>query len=586
MTPPINLTEAMIRNASVPQSFERGKEYYHSGAIYNAARLGNFLFADCEGTSAPSYRVQVGLDEAGVHSAACTCPYDWGGYCKHVVALLLTYIHKRELFVERSEPEDLLSPLSREDLVQLMGKLVRRQPDLYEWLEAEIEKPHGKAKHTRTAPVAAQGYRQQINAILHSLDRMRPSQAYWHMEEMVEQLRGMQESAQRFLENGDAQSALTILVTLVEEVSGQYGLLDDSNGTLGGFVEDLGLPLAEAILSAELTEKEREAISNKLEELAAHLSDYGIEATLEVAIAAVVRGWSGGEAGAGGGGQAREGDGGKTEAWVSASLNEAKLNVLERRGEVEAYLALASSTGHYTRCAVKLLDIGRTDEGVAMAMAHLTTAEEALVIAQRLRELGRVQEAIRLGEHGLSLAGEKYELARWLGPLEEGCGYSDKALHAYLVGFAEGPSLSDYSTIQRLAGPTWKELKPKVMEMLRISQDTDALADVLLAEGEWGAAIGVADEKKGWGYSSLVEKVADAVVPHRPDWVIKVCRRQAEELIETRQSKHYGAAAHWLTKMKAAFVSRGQEREWKDYLEELRNKYSRRPALQAELRRL
>ena len=586
MTSPINLTEAMIRNACAPQSFERGQEYYHSGAIYNTARVGNSLLGECEGTSVPSYRVQVGLDDAGVHSAVCTCSYDWGGHCKHIVALLLTYIHKPELFVERLEPEDLLAPLSREDLVQLIGKLLRRQPDLCDWLEAEIKKPQGKAKHTRTAALAAQGYRRQINAILHSLDRMRPSQAYWHMDEMVERLREVQESAQRFLENGDAQSALTILMTLTEEVSRQFGVMDDSNGTLGGFVEDLGLPLAEAILSAELTEKEREAISNKLEELAAQLSDYGIEATLEVAIAAVVRGWSGGEADARGSVQEREEDEGKWEAWVSASLNEAKLNVLERRGEVEAYLALASSTGRYTRYAAKLLDIGRTDEGVATAMAHLTTAEEALVIAQRLRELGRVQEAIRLGEHGLSLAGEKYELARWLGPLEEGCGYSDKALHAYLVGFAEGPSLSDYSTIQRLAGPTWNDLKPKVVEMLRISHNTDALADVLLAEGEWDAAIGVADGKKGWGYSSLVEKVADAVVPHRPDWVIKVCRRQAEELIETRQSKHYGAAAHWLTKMKAVFVSRGQEREWKDYLEELRNKYSRRPALQAELRRL
>jgi hypothetical protein len=405
------------------------------------------------------------------------------------------------------------------------------------------------------------------------------------MDEMVGQLGEVQGSARQFLENGDAQSALTILMALVEEVSSQYELLDDSNGTLGGFVDDLRLPLAEAILSADMAETEREAISSKLEELADHLSDYGIEEALNVAIAAAVRGWSGGEAGARGGVQASEGDGGKWEAWISASLNEAKLNVLQRRGEVEAYLALARSAGYYTRYAAKLLDLGRIDEGVAAAMAYLTTADEALIIAQRLRDLGRVQEAIRLGEHGLSLTGEKYELARWLGPLEEGCGHTDKALHAYLAAFAEGPSLSDYDTIQRLAGPTWKELKPKVMEMLRISQDTDALADVLLAEGEWDAAIRVADKEKGWDYS-LVEKVADAVVPHRPDWVIKACRRQAEELIETKQSKHYGAAAHWLTKMKAALLSRGQEREWKDYLEGLRNKYSRRPALQAELRRL
>lgn len=26
----------------------------------------------------------------GGSTASCTCPYDWGGYCKHVVAVLLT----------------------------------------------------------------------------------------------------------------------------------------------------------------------------------------------------------------------------------------------------------------------------------------------------------------------------------------------------------------------------------------------------------------------------------------------------------------------------------------------------------------
>jgi len=43
------------------------------------------------------------------------------------------------------------------------------------------------------------------------------------------------------------------------------------------------------------------------------------------------------------------------------------------------------------------------------------------------------------------------------------------------------------------------------MEMLRISHHTDVLVDVLLAEGEWDAAIRIADGEKGWGYS-LVKK--------------------------------------------------------------------------------
>jgi len=89
----VQLTEKQIRERASDQSFRKGQDYYDTGAIYNPARQsipgGVTLTAQCEGTSAPSYRLQVELDGGGVRSTSCTCPYDWGGDCKHIVALLL-----------------------------------------------------------------------------------------------------------------------------------------------------------------------------------------------------------------------------------------------------------------------------------------------------------------------------------------------------------------------------------------------------------------------------------------------------------------------------------------------------------------
>ena len=82
------ITESIIRAGATPQSFQRGKEYYQDGAISNITRQDNVLAGECEGTSAPYYRVSVTLDEAGIREVTCTCPYEYGGYCKHVVALL------------------------------------------------------------------------------------------------------------------------------------------------------------------------------------------------------------------------------------------------------------------------------------------------------------------------------------------------------------------------------------------------------------------------------------------------------------------------------------------------------------------
>lgn len=564
-----HLTEALIRAASTAQSFERGEEYYHSGAIYNTARLGNVLFGECEGTTAPSYRVQAELDEAGIQSAECTCPYDWGGYCKHIVALLLTYIDKPDAFVARQEPTELLADMSRDDLVVLIGKLLQQHPDLYDWLAAAAQKPKSEARHARKTPVSAEAYRRQVSTILHSLDRMSSSEAYWGVSGMVEQLGEVQDSAQKFLESGDAEGALTILTTLLKEVASQVDSFDDSDGTLGEFVSGLGQPIAEAILSAELSEAERKQVADKLTELAGELVDYGMDEGLDVAIAAAMRGWSDAEA---------------EEEFAATDLTEARLNVLDRQGKTDAYLALCQQAGRHLRYALKLLDLGRVEESIAVAMAHFATADESLALAQRLRDAGHIQNALAVGERGLMLAGRKNPLGQWLGPIEEAQGRVEQALSAHLAAFAEMPSLNGYTTIRRLAGSGWDDLKPKAMEMLRASPNTDALVDVSLAEEDWDAAIQIAD-KSGWNYR-LIEKVADAVIAHRPEWVIKTCRREAEQLIGKGQSKYYATAARWLAKVKAAYVRQGREDDWRAYLDRLRAEYARRPALQAELRRL
>ena len=67
--------------------------YYLNGPIFNPMRQGNTLWANCEGNT--TYQPKVTLGAQGVEDSSCTCPYDWGGLCKHQVALLLTYVRDR-----------------------------------------------------------------------------------------------------------------------------------------------------------------------------------------------------------------------------------------------------------------------------------------------------------------------------------------------------------------------------------------------------------------------------------------------------------------------------------------------------------
>jgi len=58
------------------------------------------------------------------------------------------------------------------------------------------------------------------------------------------------------------------------------------------------------------------------------------------------------------------------------------------------------------------------------------------------------------------------------------------------------------------------------MRILLQSGRLDALASVYLHEQQWDEAIVIA-EKNTYDYS-LREKVADAVIAYRPDWVIRI----------------------------------------------------------------
>jgi len=585
------ITEDTLKSLSSPESFDRGYNLFLSGAVFDTLRQGDLLTGKCEGTGAPFYQLRVRVGEGGIQGADCTCPYEWGGYCKHIVALMLTYIHDPDAFPEQQALEDLLEGLEKDDLVRLIVKMIDRHPDLYAWLKtavatASIKSDPSPANGKRKTQVSKTEYRREIQSILHSLRGYRMSEAYWMMGGMVDQLNAVRDSAYEFLAAGDAEGALVILTTLLVEVSGSYAEFDDSDGELGGFLADLTLPMMEAILSAGLSQSEKRRLSEDLEPVIAELADYGIEG-LDGILAALEQSWSP-EPPA----DLEDADL-EDEGYDDTLLVEARLNVLERQNQVEEFLQLCLEYGEHRRYILKQIEVGAYEKAVETASKTLTQAEDAWMVARALRDAGLLQEGLQLAEKGLGLYGSKHGLGAWLGPIEESQGRIQQAIQAYQAAFTSQPSLDLYAALKRLSGREpggdsggdWRKLKPALMQVLQASPSTDVLVDVYLFEEEWDWAIDVAGREGDWNYP-LIEKVADAVLPFRPDWVIQASRKQAEGMIVRTQSKYYPAAARWLAKMKQAYLSAGRNAEWLAYLDGLKQTYARRPALQAELRKL
>ena len=176
-------------------------------------------------------------------------------------------------------------------------------------------------------------------------------------------------------------------------------------------------------------------------------------------------------------------------------LIEAKLNVLQRQNRVDEYLALCQAAGCHLRYALKLCDLDRVAEAVKFARTHLTTTSEALQLAQHLRTLNHLTEALAIGEHGLKLNGYKQTLAEWLAPIEEAQGRKPQALEAWLAAFNENPTLETYQTIQQLAGCQWTALQSDLMAALHKYYSKLPLAQVLIYEEAWSDAMALADQQ-------------------------------------------------------------------------------------------
>lgn len=213
---PPQLAEEEIRPWCTERSFERGEHYYWRRTIRDPLRQGGTLRALCEGSRHEPYRVTAELDEQGIAWADCSCPYDWGGYCKHIAALLLSWVHSPQEFAVVPETEELLDRMTREELVEGTKAMLEREPYLLHLLERR------EALSTaREIPIDPEVYRRQVAyALGRSVD--------WDERfAFASERRDIRRTADQFRKADDWANAWTVYKAIAEETMHHYGEIHD-----------------------------------------------------------------------------------------------------------------------------------------------------------------------------------------------------------------------------------------------------------------------------------------------------------------------------------------------------------------------
>ena len=319
------------------------------------------------------------------------------------------------------------------ELRDLLTDLLTTRPHLIDWIESKLaiqvttpaesletaaEQDDSHLPRPRPAPVDPAPFRRQAQQILRRSDRW----DYFATAGVANQLLELANQALPFIESGDGRSAvLAILEAITEPYVDEWYEFDDSDGELGTLFSDLAMLFTEAILSADLTTDERKALARKLTTWQGEIDEYGVDSAFDAAIAAAEQGWDFSPLQKVLQGHISSQGAWEDEApWFADELAVARLNVLERQDRTTEYLYLAEAEGQTALYLMMLVKLGRSQEAVEYALQYAAITDEALALAQALRQHDLPLEAIRIAQHGLTLHGEALQLARWLRELRRG----------------------------------------------------------------------------------------------------------------------------------------------------------------------
>jgi uncharacterized Zn finger protein len=581
------ITLAQIRDRATAQSYARGESYYQNEAIFDTVRRGNELEGRSEGSGYTPYHVRTTLDEDGnILTASCTCDYDWGGDCKHIVALLLTYLHEPGLFEERAPVQDALAERSPEELVALIRQMVARYPDLQQLIDRPTP-----ARAPADRPVDTTPFRRELRQAVYEHD----DRGYSTAEETISSVAS---AAREFAAAGKWRDAGAIYRAILEECLLQHEYLDDEGETVWALNSVLE-GLVECLERDEIAgdDGERRAILDRLLDAFIWNVELGGQGLGDGLFPDALLGYIRPEELAG----IRARVLAAQQRKAQSAYGQWGVEVYERfliqldaldNTDPEQTLQRLREQGIYRLLFEKLLAMGRSDEAITVVAEHLTNPFERLQVLPNLVAAGRDDEAIELGRATLRNQFDG-RLAAWLAERYEARGERNELFALWLQGMQESPHVGYYATLKNAAQAVdaWANVRPEVLRKLSDDQQYAVLTQIHLYDEEWDAAWETLERIpqqpsrgfwSGWG-ANLDLEVAQKSQHARPQKAIPVFVKYARREIAAKDRSHYRQAAVHLATVRALYEQLGDEPSWRALIAGIRDEFRTLRALQDEL---
>lgn len=595
MTTIPTVTEQDVRGLVGEASFQRSEKYFRGDKIFDTRRTGMTLKAKCEGSRSAAYRVEVTFDEAGVEETDCSCPI--GGYCKHVVALLLTWLEKPETFIEQQDIDEILQECDKAELITLVKQMLRRDPDL-EYLLTTVSKPG--------VPVDPQLYRNQVETAFRSAGN-----EWGAVSEIADDLLVIKETADNFGERHDYVSALVVYDAIVAGVINhhyEYRHQDDA-GELGEVITECIDGLKQCLEAVQDNSALREQILRTLYAIY-HLDieDGGVgfgedapEILLEHTTAAerhTIAGWVR-EAIAEikkkephisynhrwFDGFSYEEEAAYTESFTLQGLGRFLLELEEDTLDDEAYLRICRETGRVAAAVERLLQRRRIDE--AANETKLASDYDMLSIADLFVKAGQ-RTVAELIMQQRAWRSRDSRLLEWLKKHTKVPRDAENKLLQVTAQFQEQPTFEGYKEVRQLATQCgrWDKMRPELHTFMKTGNLSELLTQVDLDEDDTDELIKfvqAAGSPAGNDASSRIVAIVEVAEEIQPESALNFYLKYVAYLISNRNRHAYEQAGSLLLRMRTLYERLGKHENWTRYIARLHEHHRALKALQSVL---
>ena len=223
----------------------RGYEYYEDGLVEDVLLKGNIVTAKVLGTE--TYDVSVEIDNGIFIDGDCTCPYaSDGSYCKHMAALL--YYLDNENLVENNnyttkekQIRDSLKNINKKELDAFLVELLTEDRNVYDKFRLKFQNSFPS--------LTLKDYKKKIYDAIKSSAGRDGFIDYHESWDYTKNMHKITSEVNSLVDNGEYDLAFEVAKTILETIPETD--IDDSNGSTGEVAESC-IEIIERILESIL----------------------------------------------------------------------------------------------------------------------------------------------------------------------------------------------------------------------------------------------------------------------------------------------------------------------------------------------